>query len=151
MTRLDIQVEDTQSVLSIDPASISPIVHSVLELEKASCDEVIIHFIEEAELCAVHKQFFNDPSPTDCISIQVDGPDESPRFLGEVFISPKAAIDYLKENEGELYEELTLYLVHGLLHLLDYDDLEDEDRKKMRLAEKRQMDYLKMNHLLLKK
>lgn len=147
---MDIIIEDTQSLVSIEESSVFHIVQAVLSLEQASCDELNIYFVQEAEICEVHAEFFNDPSPTDCISIQIDDPKDSPCFLGEIFISPKAAQDYIKESQGDLYEEITLYLVHGLLHLLGYDDVEEEERQKMRLAEKRHINYLKEHHLLLK-
>ncbi len=122
-----------------------------MQRENEVCDEIIIHFVEEPEICRIHKHFFNDDSPTDCISIQVDEKEVSPRFLGEIFISPKAAFDYLDQKTEGIYQEVSLYLVHGILHLIGYTDKEESEIKKMRLAEKRQMDYLKESNLLIKK
>ena len=148
---MQVSVFDSQSLLSIDADSIGVVCKSVLDLEKQSCDELNVYFVDEKTICEIHQEFFNDPSPTDCISIEIDGPDQSPRHLGEIFISTKAAIDFAKKNNEETYQELTLYLVHGILHLLGYDDLEETLEQKMRLAEKRQMDYLLSNNLLIKK
>ena len=148
---MDVVVNNSQALLSICIDSIAPIVEAVLQQESEACDEIIIHFVEEPEICKIHKQFFNDDSATDCISIQVDEKDASPRFLGEIFISPKAALDYLDQKKEDAYQELTLYLVHGILHLIGYTDKENKEIQKMRLAEKRQMDYLKERNLLFKK
>ncbi|MCH9634713.1 MAG: Endoribonuclease YbeY [Chlamydiae bacterium] len=148
---MDVSVNNSQSVVSIQVEAIEPIVRAVLEQENEVCDEVILHFVTEEEISEIHSEFFDDPTTTDCISIQVDEAGTHPRFLGEVFISPQAAIDYSHENGEDLYQELTLYLVHGLLHLIGYKDLEAEDIKEMRLAEKRQMDYLMRHNLLIKK
>lgn len=139
---MEIQVENYQDLLEIDVQTVPQIVHSVLHIENVTCDELMVYFVDESTLCELHQKHFNDPSPTDCISIQVDPPNSKPCFLGEIFISPKAAIDFCKEKKDLVYEEITLYLVHGLLHLIGYDDIESEDRKKMRLAEKKCMDYL---------
>ncbi len=147
---MEIFVHNEQSLTPIQIDSIEPIVSAVLKNERAKCDELHVHFVNETKICEVHEHFFQDPSPTDCISIQVDSPAASPCFLGEIFISPQAAYDYIKSHPGSFEEELTLYLVHGLLHLLGYDDLEENEEKKMRLAEKRQMNYLKTNQLLIK-
>jgi len=69
-------------------------------------------------------------------------PQES-RILGDVFVCPKTAIEYSKSHGGDVYEELTLYVIHGLLHLMGYDDIEETDIVKMREAEKRHMNHLK--------
>lgn len=147
---MEIVVHNNQLLCSIQNETIAPIAEVVLQNEGAACDELHVHFVDTKTICELHEHFFQDPSPTDCISIQVDDLSASPCFLGEIFISPQAALDYCKEKDLPLEEELTLYLVHGLLHLLGYDDLNEEDEKKMRLAEKRQMNYLKEHQLLIK-
>ncbi|MCH9632976.1 MAG: Endoribonuclease YbeY [Chlamydiae bacterium] len=148
---MDIQVENLQDLLPINNNSVVDVVKGVLNVENKLCDEVMVYFVDEQTICKVHDDHFNDPSPTDCISIQVDNPGSTPCFLGEIFVSPKAAIDYCKSNKGQIYQELTLYLVHGMLHLLGYDDIENDDEAKMRLAEKKSIDYLlKCNKLICK-
>lgn len=147
---MDLQVQSSQEVCEVDFSSVKPLVQSVLDLESTFCSELNIYFVSEEQICELHQDFFDDPSPTDCISIQVDPPGTPFCLLGEIFISPKAAQAAIESYQTTLQEELSLYLVHGLLHLLGYDDLEDQDRAKMRLAEKRHMDYLKKHSLLLK-
>ena len=71
------------------------------------------------------------------------------RLLGDVFVCPKAALLYTEEKGGDPYWETTLYLVHGLLHLLGYDDKDDEAVTKMREAERRHMDHLKKTGALI--
>jgi len=148
---LDILVENHQNLVDIDTRSIPQIVEAVFQLEDISCDEVMIYFVDQKTICELHEKHFNDPSPTDCISIQVDPLGASPCFLGEIFISPQAAIDFCKEKTDLLYQEITLYLVHGLLHLIGYDDIETADQSKMRLAEKKCIDYLLSKERLISK
>lgn len=40
-------------------------------------------------------------------------------------------------------EELGLYLIHGWLHIVGFDDLENVDREIMRLEEQRVIDHIK--------
>ena len=49
---------------------------------------------------------------------------------------------FVHENGGNPYRETTLYIIHGLLHLLGYDDQDDESRLIMRAQEKSAMLYL---------
>ena len=69
--------------------------------------------------------------------------------LGEVFVCPKTAIEYAGEKKLPIYEELSLYVVHGLLHCLGYDDLEPAKRRIMRKKEKSCMDLIRTKDLIL--
>jgi len=145
-----VHIYNTQSVTPIDPLSVEQVVHFSLELQQASCDEVTIHFVEETEICELHDQFFNDPSPTDCITLPIDSPNTEPHcVLGEVFVSPQAALNYVEHSDRNPYEEITLYVVHGILHLLGYEDIEEEDKQAMRAAETHVMTALKSANLLV--
>lgn len=137
---LTVNVYNKQKYLKINANRVKKLVKAVLQLEGISCDEISIHFVDEKEICDLHLQFFDDPSPTDCITFPLDRPSEDNFcFLGEVFINPKAAIDYVSNSDIPVLEEVSLYIIHGILHLLGYDDIELKDRRKMRLAEKKHL------------
>lgn len=85
------------------------------------------------KISLLHKQFFNDPFVTDCITFPIDSD-----YLGEIFICPQVAYDY---NPKKPYVETSLYIIHAILHLLGYDDLEESQRKIMH---KEQMRLLKL-------
>ena len=93
----------------------------------------------------MHNEFFNDPSPTDCMSFPIDTEEDAEDcYLGDIVVCPAAALKY-----ADPYRETTLYILHGLLHLLGYDDIQPQDRKKMRRAEKTYMNYFETMGLLL--
>lgn len=102
-------------------------------------DEVIIHLVDKKTISQLHADFFDDPTPTDCISFPMDDSEDSEDtgyvLLGEIFVCPEVAIEYVKENGGHPIQETSLYIIHGLLHLLGFDDIEDDDRKEMRRME----------------
>lgn len=148
---MKISVYNRQKDLKISKASAQKAFIAASKLYDVEFDEAAIHFVSEKELCKLHEEFFNDPSPTDCITFPVDA-GETPgyRFLGEVFVSPKAALEITKKSDGDPHEETTLYLIHGLLHLLGYNDIKKEEIKEMRREEARIMNYLKNQNLCLK-
>lgn len=148
---MDIIVQDLQKILPINTSSAKDVVTHFFKWAELTCDEVMIYFVGTKTISELHQRHFDDPSPTDCISIQVDPIGSSPCFLGEIFISTNAAIDFCKENKELIYQEITLYLVHGLLHLIGYDDIKSEDALKMRGAEKKCMDYLAQQNVLVAK
>jgi probable rRNA maturation factor len=95
--------------------------------------ELSVAFVDDATIARVHADFMDDPTPTDVITFPADPEMES---AGEIIVS----VDHAKSRSEELGEpfsrELALYIIHGWLHLAGYDDLNDEDRQKMRVAEK---------------
>ncbi|MFQ6772945.1 MAG: rRNA maturation RNase YbeY [Clostridia bacterium] len=52
-------------------------------------------------------------------------------LLGEIFISPKVARRQAKEYGHSLLREICFLFCHGMLHILGYDHIQDEDRKVM--------------------
>jgi probable rRNA maturation factor len=106
---------------------------------KISTDEIIIHFVSLQKICRIHEEYFNDPLPTDCITFPMDSHrDQTSSFhiLGEAFICPKAALEYSKRHRIDPLEELYRYIVHCLLHLIGYDDIQAEERARMKRKER---------------
>lgn len=143
-------VENTDDTFSVCTESVEKIVQVTLTQEKASCDEVSIQFVDKQTISSLHKQFFDDPTETDCITLPIDPPNTKPYcLLGEVFVCPAIGKEYAKQNQLDPWWEITLYTVHGILHLLGYDDIDPEERKKMRAAEQRCLTELKKNNICL--
>lgn len=113
------------------------------------CNEIAVHFVSTKKISKLHVDFFDDPTTTDCISFPYDDEEEEDRFLGEIFVCPQTAIDYVEKNGGDVYEEVMLYVVHGILHLLGFDDIKEKDRKKMKKEELRTMQYLMSQQIVI--
>lgn len=140
-------------IFSMSKTAVSDLLSGVLNFEKCSCDLLSVRFISDKKMKAYHKKLFQDPSSTDCISIPLDSDFSENihfRYLGEIFVCPKTAVDYVKKRPHlDFWEELSLYLVHGLLHLLGYDDVIPSMRSVMRRKEKKIISHLRKNGLLL--
>ena len=125
-------------------------VKCLFSLLEITSDEVIIQFVEKQEIGKIHASHFNDPSPTDCISFPIDASGSpSPSVLGEVFVCPQVAIDYGKDHHIDPYEETTRYVIHGILHLIGYDDLTEDDRDQMKTQENSCLKTLTEKKLLI--
>lgn len=150
---MKILIRNAQPFLPLTLSSIEQVASAVLAQEGVTTDELSLHFVTTEEISALHATFFNDPTPTDTISFPLDPPG-APGYhvLGEVFVCPETARSYLqKEDPQACYEETLLYLIHGLLHLIGYDDQSEEERIKMRLAEERHLLNLSTQQLSLSK
>jgi probable rRNA maturation factor len=147
-----VNVFDQQSDLKISIGQVQQLVQHVILAEGYSCDEVNIYFVDTSTICQLHKRFFHDSSPTDCLSFPMDEEEDEQfpyRILGEVFVCPATALVYASKHQLNPNEEATLYIVHGLLHLMGYDDFLDNEASLMRQAEARHMEELKKLNLQL--
>lgn len=145
---MKISIYNRQKDLKIYKKLVRAQIKKFLSYENITCDELAVHYVKEEEISMLHMKFFKDPSPTDCISFPIDPPNNSICFLGEIFICPKTAIEY---NKKEPQREISLYLVHSLLHLIGYEDISIMGRRAIRKREKRHMGLLKKEDLVINK
>jgi probable rRNA maturation factor len=96
--------------------------------------ELSLVFLTDEALARLHADFLGDPSPTDVITFPGDTEEN---LAGEICVSVDRAMVEAKKHEYPFAQELTLYLVHGWLHLAGLDDLTPKGRKEMRLGERR--------------
>jgi probable rRNA maturation factor len=95
--------------------------------------ELSFNFVSNEEIAQLHNDFFQDPTETDVITFTGDPDDD---YAGDICVSVPYAEESAKEYNTTLSEELSLYLIHGCLHLAGFDDIEEDDRLKMREGEK---------------
>ena len=109
----------------------------------APMGELSVVFLPEPIHTQLHVDYHDNPDPTDVITFHGD---PATGTAGEICVSPEFATRYVEEYGGLFEEELTLYLVHGWLHLCGLDDHEEVDRKRMRAAEASCMQSLRERH-----
>ena len=147
---MNIHICNEQDSLKLSKVRVRKIIAEVLSFKEEPCDEISVHFVDTITISQLHKDYFDDPTTTDCISFPMDDADEPGyRLLGELFVCPKTAIDYCKKHGGDPYLETTLYIVHGVLHLIGYDDLEPAAKRVMRREEKKVMNHLEKKNIFL--
>lgn len=147
---MTIDVVDEQNDFVINPEEVMTLVKETVLFEGENFNEVAVFFVSNEKMCELHGEFFDDPTPTDCISLPMDEENTGEyRHLGEIFVCPYVAKEYVSLHGGSCAEEVTLYIVHGLLHLMGYDDIDEVDEAEMRTAEARHLTHLKEKGLCL--
>lgn len=153
MPHCNVSIYNRQKEIAIefDVSSIQAVVDSVLVQENEEAHFLSVHFLSDRLMRKYHKKFFQDGSSTDCMSfpIDIDEPKAMPRALGDIFICPKIALIRAKNNIALFWEEITLYLVHSLLHLLGYEDTSPSLHKIMHTKEKNILCTLKESNTLI--
>lgn len=140
---------NTQDKLPITHSSLKRVVVFLTDLLGIVTGEVIFHLVSKEVIADLHSVYFNDPSPTDCITFPIDPNGSVDGILGEVFICPQVALEYAHEQNEDPYREVTLYLIHGLLHLLGYDDVDEPSQQEMRSKENLCLDYLTKKNVFI--
>lgn len=104
---------------------------------------VDVVLVDDPTLTELHGRFLDDPTPTDVIAFELgDGDADDGEPWGEVYVSVDRARDVAARRGVEAARELALYCVHGTLHLVGFDDIEPDDRARMRDAERAVMSSL---------
>ncbi len=98
-----------------------------------------IIIINNERIQEINKEYRNKDAVTDVISFAFEESDnikyENIRFLGEIYISYERCKSQAQEYGHSIERELCYLSIHGLLHLLGYDHMEEEDKKVMRALE----------------
>ncbi|MBN8236671.1 rRNA maturation RNase YbeY [Halobacillus kuroshimensis] len=102
--------------------------------------EVSVSFVDNKEIQELNRNYRQKDEPTDVISFamqetgegEVDILDENlPMMLGDIVISVDKAKEQAEDYHHSLEREFGFLALHGFLHLLGYDHLNEEDEKKM--------------------
>lgn len=119
----------------------------VADLHQLSAQtEVSITMVTDEEIHQLNRDYRKVDRPTDVLSFAldegdepelVDGPDE--HLLGDIIISAETAERQGQEFGHGLEREIVYLAVHGLLHLLGYDHMVEEDKVVMRAKEEEVM------------
>ena len=116
----------------------------VAESEIKRLGDISIIFCSDSYILDVNIKYLQHDYFTDIITFDYC---EGNKLSGDLFIS----VDSVRENAAfygtEFSDELNRVIVHGLLHLIGYDDHTDEEKKIMREKENY---YLEMRKSLLK-
>lgn len=102
----------------IDLNRVRSIILETLRLEKRVDDkEVSVAIVNSYEIEKINSKYRNINQPTDVLSFE--GEDD---ILGEIIICP----DEIQKNGENFDDELKRVLIHGTLHLLNYDHEKDQ-------------------------
>jgi len=137
-----IEIANQIKHLKLDRPLIRRAIQRILRQANIKTGVVSVAIVDDATIASLHGRYLNDPAPTDVLSFVLEtGPEH---LEGEVVVSYDTAVTRAKELHVPVTSELLLYVVHGTLHLVGYDDVTPALRHKMRIAEKEVFEALKI-------
>ena len=130
---INIQFEIDQQVESPNVKISKEIISSVLKGEGKSEANILVIFTIDQILSDLKKKFFNKDHLTDVIAFRMNAYEEV-KVEGEIYISIPRVKKNAEEYGQSFSKELARIIIHGSLHLLNYDDATSNE--KIRMTEK---------------
>jgi probable rRNA maturation factor len=149
---------DEQDAVSVEVTRWVRLAQLVLHAERVDPDaELGLVFVDEATIADLNQRFLDTTGPTDVLAFPLDEdlptagrdpdagghgpgsttePDEPPVVLGDVVVCPAVAQRHADATGTPLEAELALLVVHGVLHLLEYDHADPGDTERMQRRER---------------
>ncbi|MGB2601203.1 MAG: rRNA maturation RNase YbeY [Candidatus Omnitrophota bacterium] len=127
-----INSENRNKKRKIDLSKAEKVAKIVLKAHKKNSVELNIIFVSNQKIRALNRMWFGKDVSTDVIAWPAG---DKGSFLGDIAISSDMAAKNTKVYDLSFKEELALYVIHGTLHLLGYNDTTVQGRTKMRRKE----------------
>lgn len=110
--------------------------------------ELSVSFVTDGEMAKLNGSYRGKSGPTDVLSFECDSLDDGFPVsddgcgftLGDIVIAPDVAGRQATEFGETLDEELSVLLVHGILHLMGYDHIEEEEALAMEQRQRSLLD-----------
>lgn len=126
----------------LDPQEIEAIASYVMEEEGVEVDvEISLSWVDNNEMQELNREWRGIDRPTDVLSFECDDafeydiPDGMTVELGDIILAPNVIAEQAPGFGNTPQDECRLMLVHGLLHLLGYDHIEDDEAEVMEARE----------------
>ena len=97
--------------------------------------ELSLQFVGAKEITALNENFLHHEGSTDVITFDYGNSREQSMVVGDVIICVDEAIAQAPRFRSTWQTELVRYVVHGVLHLLGFDDKTSAKRKRMKRRE----------------
>ncbi len=163
---MEVFAADEQSAQPVDAMRLVRLAKAVLAAQGVKPDsELSMLFVDEEAMAELNKRFLGKEGPTDVLAFPIDDDDvveggrspdslgpgagvdfentDPPNLLGDVVVCPAVAARNAPDHAGTYEDEMALLVVHGILHILGMDHVDNEEAEAM---EQRERELLELFH-----
>lgn len=108
----------------------------LFDYEELSAD-LGVFFVASDEIARLNERYLAHAGSTDVITFDYAEPGDRTHLHGEVFICVEEAVIQAKRYRTTCQAEVVRYIIHGVLHLLGFDDSVPAARHRMKVEEDR--------------
>lgn len=130
---VNVLVANEQATIAIDESRLIAAVEAILVDSEFSSAYVSIAVVDDPTIHALNVEYLQHDYPTDVLSFVLEQTED--RVEGELVVSADTALREAHEAGWSPHDELLLYIIHGTLHLVGYDDYAPADQVEMCAAE----------------
>jgi len=137
-----IEITDLQDHIRVDKKTILRVVRHVMKAEGRNAKSLSVVLTDNRHIRDLSNEYLGRDAVTDVISFPLEDPEwpdghhgPNGSINGEIIASAERAYHQAQAIHGNPEAELLLYIVHGLLHLVGYDDRTEEDARRMHARE----------------
>jgi probable rRNA maturation factor len=134
-SRYQIALSNQQSRHLVNEARLTAAAMAVLHDSEFSSSAISLAVVDDDTIHELNCRHLDHDWPTDVLSFVLE--DDGDHLEGEVILSADTAAAAAEELGNSAADEQLLYVIHGMLHIVGYDDKSDTDAQKMRAAESR--------------
>lgn len=149
---MEIEIRTEPEELSVseeERAAVRRAIETVGRLYGAEGAEVSVTLTDDAHIHVINREYRNVDRPTDVISFALTESEEPEiigggehEVLGDLIISLERMRAQAAEYGHTELRELSFLTVHGMLHLLGYDHMEEQERQEMEEEQRAVMEEL---------
>jgi probable rRNA maturation factor len=129
-----VSITNVQAVHPIDNDRLEAVVRAILEGERVRPAKVSVAIVDDGTIHRLNREYLQHDAPTDVLSFMLEQNEKT--LDGEVVVSVDTAVATAARFGWTTADELLLYVVHGTLHLLGYDDQSPDALREMRERER---------------
>lgn len=129
---MQVEINNQQEGLECPEGDVADLLRLALRMEGRDA-ELSVAIVGDREIAELNRRYLGRRRVTDVLSFAYS--DEGEPLAGEIIVNAELAARQAAGRPHSAQDELMLYLVHGLLHLLGYDDHTEEDVGRMRRRE----------------
>jgi probable rRNA maturation factor len=130
-----IAIATPQEAVPVDRGRMRAAARAVLAGEGVADFDISLAFVDNPTIHRLNRQYLEHDEPTDVLSFPLSEPGAA-RLSGELVIGAGVAAEQAASRGHDVQAELTLYVVHGLLHLCGHDDRDEAGAAAMRARER---------------
>lgn len=136
MNGVRIEIDNESNLVPFDGERTARLLRQILADAGIERGLLEVSIIDDPAIHWLNVQFLGHDYPTDVLAFELERDSRSALLEGNVIVSDQTALERAADYGWPPEHELLLYIVHGTLHLVGYDDHAPEDERLMRAKER---------------
>jgi probable rRNA maturation factor len=143
---MPIIIDNRQKKISVDRRRVRRAMSRIMKYLDCDDKAISLMFVDNEEIKEINRRYLNRDYPTNVLAFSLTAGEYgniNPDILGDIVISVDTAYKDALESGIEFNDELVFLMIHGILHLLNYDH-EDASHKKTQQMKKKEQELFYM-------